>query len=135
MRPTDLLALAVVAMALALVAACAGGSGPPTATPDVSTGENGGGTPVTVEMLDIGGSGEYKFVDSEFTFATGEKVTFTFTTETEYHSFTVDDLEIDFEVDAETTESFTFTFDTPGTFELICVPHEAQGMVGTITVQ
>ena len=107
----------------------------PTATPDESTGENGGGTPVTVEMLDIGGSGEYKFVDSEFTFATGEKVTFTFTTETEYHSFTVDDLEIDFEVDAESTETFTFTFDTSGTFDLICVPHEAQGMVGTITVQ
>ena len=109
----------------------------PVPTPTAVKGgeENGGGTPVPVQMLDIGGSGEYKFVDSEFTFAAGEKVTFTFTTETEYHSFTVDDLEIDFEVDAESTETFTFTFDAPGTFELICVPHEAQGMVGTITVQ
>ena len=107
----------------------------PTPTAVEIAGEDGGGTPVDVQMLDIGGSGEYKFVDSEFTFATGEKVTFTFTTETEYHSFTVDELGIDFEVDAESTETFTFTFDTSGTYELICVPHEAQGMVGTITVQ
>ena len=107
----------------------------PTPTAEESGGENGGGTPVAVGMRDVGGSGEYKFVDSEFTFAAGEKVTFTFTTQTEYHSFTVDELEIDFEVDADTTDTFTFTFDTPGTYTLICVPHEAQGMLGTITVQ
>ena len=29
---------------------------------------------------------------------------------------------------------FSFTFDTPGTFDYICIPHESIGMVGSITV-
>ena len=31
-------------------------------------------------------------------------------------------------------ETFQHTFDTPGTYEYFCTPHEAAGMVGTITV-
>lgn len=30
--------------------------------------------------------------------------------------------------------SWSYTFDTPGTYKYFCVPHEAAGMVGTITV-
>jgi plastocyanin len=47
----------------------------------------------------------------------------------------VDDLGIDESVDSGATVELSFTFDTAGTFELICVPHQALGMVGTITVQ
>ena len=42
---------------------------------------------------------------------------------------------IDVEVEAEATESITFTFDKPGTYDLICIPHESLGMVATIVVQ
>ena len=90
---------------------------------------------MTVELQDIGGSGKYEFENSEHSFKVGEKVTFTLTSETEFHTFTVDDLDIDVEVDEGSTETFTFTFDSPGTYKLICVPHESQGMEGTITVQ
>ena len=30
--------------------------------------------------------------------------------------------------------TFSFTFDEPGTYAYYCMPHEAQGMVGTVTV-
>jgi plastocyanin len=31
-------------------------------------------------------------------------------------------------------QRFQHTFDTPGTYRYVCIPHEAAGMVGTITV-
>jgi len=30
--------------------------------------------------------------------------------------------------------TFSYTFDEPGTYAYYCIPHEAQGMVGTVTV-
>jgi hypothetical protein len=30
--------------------------------------------------------------------------------------------------------SFSFTFNEPGTYEYFCMPHEAMGMVGSVTV-
>ncbi len=110
---------------------------PPAVAPSNTTsgGTSGGGTPVTVSLQDPGGSGSYKFDSSEFTFSAGETVSFTFNSEAEFHTFTVDDLGIDVSVDAGSSETLTFTFDKPGKYELICVPHVALGMVGTITVQ
>jgi len=32
-------------------------------------------------------------------------------------------------------ESFEITFDEPGTYRYFCIPHESQGMRGTITVE
>ena len=94
----------------------------------------GGGTPVDVAMQDIAGSGEYAYSPSEMTFSTGETVTFSLTSETEFHTFEVDDLDIYVEVEAGDTSTYTFTFDKPGTYELICTPHNAQGMIGSIVV-
>src|SRR5215208_1460992 len=31
-------------------------------------------------------------------------------------------------------QTFSYTFNTPGTYRYFCRPHEAQGMVGTVTV-
>jgi plastocyanin len=31
-------------------------------------------------------------------------------------------------------QTFSFTFNTPGTYNYFCRPHEAQGMVGSVTV-
>ena len=96
------------------------------------------GTEVTVINRDKGGSGVVEFDPSEFSFKVGETVTFTMVGETEYHTFTVDELDIDEEVDGgETpgaTTNFTHTFDRAGTFKLVCLVHELDGMVGTITV-
>jgi len=32
-------------------------------------------------------------------------------------------------------ETFEFTFDQPGTYRYYCIPHEGDGMVGTIVVE
>jgi len=90
---------------------------------------------VVVSAQDPSGSGEYKFSGNEFTFSVGEKVQFKITAESEFHTFTVDDLDIDVAIDAGDTETLTFTFDKAGEYELICIPHEALGMKGTITVK
>ena len=78
---------------------------------------------------------KYGFNPTDITVKKGETVTFNLTSENEFHSFTVDSLGIDVEVDAGTTEEITFTFAEAGTFDLICIPHESLGMVGKIIVQ
>ena len=82
---------------------------------------------------DVGGSGAYAFNPSSVSFSVGEKVTFTLTAETEFHTFTVEDLDIDQSLEAGETRKFTFTFDKAGSFSLICLAHP--DMKGTITVQ
>lgn len=95
----------------------------------------GSGTPVEVLLQDVGGIGKYQFSPADFTFDAGETVTFTLSSETEYHTFTIDSLNVDIEVDANTTEHLTYTFKDPGTYEITCIPHGgANGMTGTITV-
>ena len=86
-----------------------------------------------VSLMDA--NSEYKFNPEQLTFTVGETVKLNLTSQSEFHSFTVDDLDIDVEVEAETTESLTFTFDKPGTYDIICIPHESLGMIGTIVVQ
>ena len=105
------------------------------AAPTIKPAPAFGGDMVKVKNLDQGGTGEYKFVPSEFEFEVGETVTFEMSGETEFHTFTVDDLDIDESVDGGQTVTFTVKFDKAGTFELICIPHEAFGMMGTITVK
>ena len=107
----------------------------PTSPPAAPALAPSGGTTFSVSLQDPGGSGSYIFDPSDLTFSVGDTVTFVLTAENEFHTFTVDDLGIDESVDARTTIEVTFTFDTAGTFEIICVPHQALGMVGTITVQ
>ena len=93
-----------------------------------------GGTALTVFLQDPGGSGEYRFDAESLTFSLGETVNFTLISETEFHTFTVDDLNLDMSADEGETIEFSFTFDTSGTYSLVCVPHEASGMVATIRV-
>ena len=160
--PKRLIRFLVVAGIAGLAAACGGDAEPtPTRTqpasppppepapvvavvPDETGSDNeggtttNGGTPFTVTNRDLAGSGEYEFDPAEMSFTVGETVTFTIIGETEYHTFTVDALGIDEAVDASeepgASATFTHTFDQAGTFPLICLVHELDGMVGTITV-
>ncbi|MQG18608.1 MAG: hypothetical protein FI687_02375 [SAR202 cluster bacterium] len=102
---------------------------------DSSNSNLTGGTRVEIKLRDDKGSGAYVYTPADFTFKVGQVVNFVMTSETELHTFTVDDLNIDQSVDAGETVEFSFKFDKPGTFELICIPHETQGMIGKITVQ
>ena len=147
--------MVLVVMAAALAAAC-GGDGadptpdsgrtsppPPPAAPQATPtpkpapvdGGNGGdeGTPITVVNEDVGGSGQYAFNPADMSFTVGETVTFTLTAETEFHTFTVEDLGIDESLEAGETRKFTFVFKEAGSFDLICLAHP--DMTGTITVR
>ena len=93
------------------------------------------GKRVDVNMEDPGKSGEYIYDPAEFTFERGERVTLVMTSEGEFHTFTVEELEIDVHVDAWKSKALTYTFDKPGTYELVCIPHETLGMTGVITVR
>ena len=126
------------APALAIMAAASALSVAVTASDQgcVSAPSQTEGTPVAVSLEDAGGSGAYVFdPDEELTFTVGQTVTFTLTAETEFHTFTVDELGIDQCVDAEGTVKLTFTFDKPGAYKLICIPHQSEGMVGEILIQ
>jgi len=104
---------------------------PPPSSATITSGPPPSGTPVTSINRDVGGN--YSFEPDEFTFKVGDIVAFTLESETEFHTFTVDELDIDVELDGGTSEVFTFTFDKAGTFELICLVHPQ--MTGTITVK
>ena len=106
-----------------------------TQTDSDSGSTSGDANSVIVSAQDPAGSGSYKFVKNEFTFSIGEKVEFKITSESEFHTFTVDNLGIDVAIDAGDTETLTFTFDKAGEYELICIPHEALGMKGKITIE
>ena len=105
---------------------------PPTISSTVS--DTNLGNLVKIVNKDQGGSGEYGFYPSEFSFKIGEIVTFELTAETEFHTFTIDELDIDESVESRQTKTFTVTFTEAGEFQLYCIPHEAFGMVGKIIV-
>ena len=122
-----------------LALSCGGDTSVPTPTaaaqPSTQPSAPPAGDVVRVENQDIGGSGQYKFVPDEFNFELGETVTFEMSAETEFHTFTVDDLDIYEEMDAGETITFTYTFDSAGKFEITCIPHQAFGMTGLIVVE
>ena len=93
------------------------------------------GTQVDVRLRDEAGSGAYLFDPGELTFSVGDSINFVIESETEFHTFTVEELEIDAAADAGESVEFNFKFDRAGTFQIVCIPHETQGMVGTITVR
>lgn len=106
------------------------------ANESTETGSTTPAGPVTeVKLQDPGASGKYQFAPAKLSFKVGEAVNFKLMAETEFHTFTADDLKIDQSVDAGQTVEFSHTFDKAGTFKLYCIPHESLGMVGEITVQ
>ncbi len=130
----------VLILPVLIVAACGGGgetttTTEPADTPVADTPAASGATQVTVINQDPGDSGEYKFSPTEFNFSVGETVQFTIEAETEFHTFTVDELSIDVSLSGGESESLVFTFDKAGEYKLYCIPHEALGMVTTITVE
>ena len=121
------------------VAACGGGEAekpvaPAPAAPAVSaplTPSSSGATSVTVNMA--GKPGQYEYDPSAFTFRAGESVDFTLVGDAELHTFSISSLGVDWSLAPEETKTFSFTFNTAGTYEVACIPHPE--MKGTIVVQ
>ena len=95
----------------------------------------GTGTQVSIVNGDPGGkTGKYLFTPNTLSFKKGESVDFTLTAESEVHNFNVEELKLDTDINAGETLSFNYVFDKVGTYKYICIFHEANGMVGTISV-
>ena len=95
----------------------------------------GTGTQVSIVNGDPGGkTGKYLFTPNTLSFKKGESVDFTLTAESEVHNFNVEQLKLDTDINAGETLSFNYVFDKVGTYKYICIFHEANGMVGTISV-
>ncbi len=143
--------LVILTVVFAVLAACSDESSepvtaqrasppPPPPAPEAAAIEptNGGseaGREVEVKLTDAEGLGPFTFAPEEFSFDAGEAITFVFESESQLHTFTVEDLEIDVAVPGLEVVEFSYTFDKPGEYELICIPHSALGMVGTISVK
>ena len=141
MRRTSLIT-AAVALATMVVIGCGGSDTEPAAAPQQAAPAAPAAPPAPAQSaadvfevvnMDPGGSGKYEFDPAEMTFKVGQTVNFGLKAETEFHTFTVPDLEIDVALDAKKTVPFTFTFNTAGTFKLKCLSHPQ--MTGEIRVQ
>ncbi len=80
------------------------------------------------------GSNPYFFEPKEFELQAGQTYAFEVTSDHELHSFTVMELGLNVNVMPNTTEIIDVKFDKPGTYKLICLPHEIYDMVATIKV-
>ncbi len=130
----------LAALGVLMLVACADEEPAPEPSPTIAPTATLTPTPtppsaVVVALNDSGGRGPFAFEPAEFTFDTGELVSLTLISESQFHTFTVDELGVDVSVKGGETVRVSFTFEEPGTYELICIPHQALGMKGTVTVQ
>ena len=116
-------------LSLALLAGACGGEDPAATwrSADVPPGEE---LSVEVEMRN------YAFSPRKFEVRQGETIEFVLDSIDILHSFTVEELDIDWHLNQNDELTERFTFDQPGEYRLICIipGHEALGMRGTIVV-
>ena len=135
-----LLVIGVAALAVGLVA-CGGGSG---TNPTPTQGSSAASTiaPATsgeilVNLLDKGGD---RFDSNTFNFKVGQKVTLRLKSESQFHTFTINNMPtqegkpINAFVNAGETVVIEFTPTQAGTFNLVCTPHQTLGMTGKVTI-
>ena len=120
---------AALPLVLVLFAASCGEEDPAATwrSADVLPGEN---LAVDVELRN------YAFSPRKFEVRQGETIEFTLDSIDILHSFTVEDLDIDWHLNKNDMLTEEFTFNQSGEYRLICIipGHEVLGMRGTIVV-
>ena len=91
------------------------------------SGDGEGATAATVT------TNNFSFDPAEFEVASGSEITVKNGNANTPHTFTIPGTDVDAEVGPLESEDATIDLD-PGTYDFICKFHEAQGMVGTLTV-
>ena len=76
----------------------------------------------------------YVFKPDAYNFELGKTYSLVFEAPREFHTFNVDELGIEIFINAEESVQQDITPSTAGSFKLYCIPHESQGMVGTVNV-
>jgi plastocyanin len=90
----------------------------------------------------VGPGGSYAYEPAEVTVDVGETVTWTW--DSPNHNIVVSEqpagaswngTDGDGSTTYDAPHTYEFTFETPGTYEYYCQPHEGLGMVGTVVVE
>ena len=120
---------AALSLVLALFAASCGGEDPAATwrSADVLPGED-----LAVEVA----LRNYAFSPRKFELRQWDTIEFTLDSVDILHSFTVEELDIDWHLNKNDMLTEEFTFNQPGEYRLICIipGHEVLGMRGTIVV-
>lgn len=129
----------IVSIAAVILVACGGNGGAEVPVPSqantpapVSTSPSEGDVVIVEVILD---EEPFVFSPADFTFKSGQTYQLVLTSVRDFHSFTVSELGLDLFVNGGETVTHTFTPTQVGEFSLICLPHEALGMVGTVAVE
>ena len=89
----------------------------------------------TAAAADIALSTEdMEFVPATITARSGETTVFVTNQDNVLHTLTIDELGVDLQIPAKSEAKVTFNAE-PGTYEIVCVPHEGMGMTGTLEVE
>lgn len=112
-------------------------------TGNASGGNNssGGGGQTVTRNVAVGPGGNFTFEPSEVVITPGSTVVWQW--ESDNHNVVPQSQPEGANWQGEGSQGTTFntghtyehTFDTNGTYEYVCTPHESQGMTGTVTVQ
>lgn len=143
-KTVSIFGLLIAASLIAVGASgCGGGGSEPTATPTTPPATSTP-TPSSTEPTQPSGGGErlevvhgenpYVFIPDTLDLELGKTYTLDFNVPTEFHTFTLPELEIDIFINAGEKVTEDITINQAGEFELICTPHFTLGMVGTVTV-
>lgn len=129
-RNSVYIVLSALAILVLLVASCAGEEATPTPAPTPTPTPAPTATPISGEVsLD---AVDFAFNPSTVTITVGTKVTWT-NTGNLIHTVTASG-QFDSR-DLSTNQSFSQVFDTPGTYEYVCIYHVGLGMTGKVIVQ
>jgi plastocyanin len=130
------LPLGLLLLAALVVAACGGGEAkPPAAAPATAPAAPAAPAPGAIVIEVKTTSNPYRFTPDKLELQAGKDYAIRIAVDKEFHTFTVKDLKIEANLDPEKTVTVALKVDKPGKYNLICVPHESLGMVGTITVK
>ena len=115
--------------------ACGGGDEEKSAAPSAQTAAQAAtaSTAGSTKIKTVGTPGSYKYEPAVLAFKVGDTIEFAVEGDSDTHTFTVDDLDVDEFIETNQTLTFSVTFSQAGTFKLYCIPHPE--MTGTITVQ
>ena len=142
----------VAAPAMALVLALAGCGGDDNGSADGGGGAYGGGSPATTTTaagggaaaggMDVSGMTMVDVVMQDDVFAPavlrgtpGQALTIDLdNTGTQEHNFSLEDQDVDTDVEPGEKATVKVTFPASGTLEFVCEYHESQGMTGSLEV-
>jgi len=79
----------------------------------------------------------YRFEPRIYQVRVGELTEFNMESNDGVHTFSIEELDIDWVIDSDNPETKSYTFTEPGEYKLICLipPHGSLGMVGSIIVK